>query len=100
MLVQADWYTQYLDIRREYPNPINFTQDLGDFDDPYCVLIGAARYSYIKNGPIKDEKVLHVLNPNLTDEQTSAFGNKIIDANDAEDFELAWSLLAEAMSYR
>lgn len=98
MLQQAEWYTTYLDIRKEYPNPVTFNSNLRGLDDPYCVLIGASRYVYSKNGPSKKDKILHVLNPSLTDEQVNVFGDKIINSNDLGDFDKAWDLLAEAMS--
>lgn len=85
----------YEEIREKYPNPRSSRYGVG-----YCV--GGALchfFSIYKGFPTADciERVLRRANPNLTGTEAAELAFAIVTYNDDEEFELAWTVLKNAL---
>lgn len=96
------------EIQVLYPSPRRVTGEHPLTDPGYCVggalclmLSAPDTQTFAARFPSPSELgfALRHCNPQLTWRQGRNYANKIIDANDAEDFRKAWKILGRALTY-
>lgn len=91
------------EIRRLYPNPIEATVEEAQSRDAYCVggALCRARGMEAATFPGIWPVSIHLLdeNPDLPENAAKEFAGRIVELNDAGDFDAAWGALRDALAY-
>ena len=98
-------------IRHKYPHPVKFSYMYAANTDKYCTggacikFAGitlpnkAAHYEHVFPAGSSLAWALCQINPALDAYKAAMLAGHILDKNDAEQFELAWAYLDEALTY-